>query len=61
MPQYRAYILDEHGHLMGAVDFDCADDDAAKERAEQLVAGRDGELWKRVALFDRSVPEEAHQ
>ena len=33
MPHYRAHILDEHGHLIGAADFDCADDVEAKERA----------------------------
>ena len=36
MPHYRAHILDEHGHLIGAANFDCADDVEAKERARQL-------------------------
>ena len=40
MPHYRAYILDEHGHLIGAANFDCADDVEAKERARQLDGHR---------------------
>jgi hypothetical protein len=50
MPHYRAYIFDEHGHLTGAVNFDCADDEEAKERARQL----DGsvELWRQVPLLE---------
>jgi len=40
MPHYRAHILDEHGHLIGAADFDCADDVEAKERARQLDGHR---------------------
>jgi hypothetical protein len=50
MPHYRAYSFDEHGHLTGAVNFDCADDEEAKERARQL----DGsvELWRQVPLLE---------
>src|SRR5437868_8842406 len=56
MPSYRACILDDHGHLMGAVDIDCADDEAAKERTELLMQGHDGELWRLVALFKADSP-----
>jgi hypothetical protein len=50
MPHYRAYIFDEHGHLAGAINFDCADDEEAKERGRQL----DGsvELWRQVPLLE---------
>jgi hypothetical protein len=49
MPRYRAYVLDEDGHLSGAVEFDCADDEEASERANELRNG-DVELWRRVSL-----------
>jgi hypothetical protein len=35
---------------------DCGDDDAAMERAKQLVDGHDVELWqneRKIARFDR--------
>lgn len=51
MPHYRVHILDSHGELLSTVDVDCTDDEAAKERTEQVLAGHDGELWRRVALF----------
>ena len=47
MPHYRAHILDEHGHLIGAADFDCADDVEAKERARQLDGHR-VEFWRQA-------------
>jgi hypothetical protein len=52
MPHYRIYILDEHGEPAGAVGFDCADDETAKEHAKQLLDSQDGELWRLVALFE---------
>jgi hypothetical protein len=55
MSHYRAYLIEARGHHIKAVDFDCVDDDAAKERAEQLVDGRDVELWehaRRIVKFD---------
>ena len=47
MPHYRAYILDEHGHLIGAANFDCADDVQSKERARQLDGHR-VEFWRQA-------------
>jgi hypothetical protein len=47
MPHYRAHILDEHGHLIGAADFDCADDVKAEERARQLDGHR-VEFWRQA-------------
>jgi hypothetical protein len=46
MAEYRAYILDSDGHIVEPVDFECDDDEAAKERAKQLVDGHDVELWQ---------------
>jgi hypothetical protein len=48
-------LIAGNGHHIKAVDFDCVDDNAAKKRAEQLVDGRDVELWehaRRIAKFD---------
>jgi len=60
MPDYRAYILDEQGHLMGAVNLDCADDEEAKQRSKQLDGNRCNriELWRRVALLQLDGPYE---
>jgi hypothetical protein len=56
MPRYRAYVLDEDGNLAGAVEFDCADDEEASERANELRNG-DVELWRRVPLADSGSPD----
>jgi hypothetical protein len=50
MPHYRVHILDQLGDLLGAVDLDCTDDQAARKRIEQLLVGQGGELWRRVAV-----------
>jgi hypothetical protein len=41
------------GHILRPVELHCADDDAAKERAKQLVDGHDVELWQ----LDRKIAE----
>jgi hypothetical protein len=47
MPDYRAYIIGLDGRIQKAVELDdCGDDDAAIERAQQLVDGHDVELWQ---------------
>jgi hypothetical protein len=57
MPDYRAYIIGLDGRIQKVVELDdCGDDDAAIERAQQLVDGHDVELWqneRKIALFDR--------
>src|SRR5258708_1465773 len=45
MGEYRAYILDEDGHISVAIPFLCPDEEAAKKYARQLVDGHDVELW----------------
>ncbi len=55
MPLYRAYILDEYGHVTGAVNFDAADDEEARERAKQLDGHR-VELWRQVRLRGADDP-----
>jgi hypothetical protein len=52
---YRAYILDKDGRIAKTVELVCEDDHVAIEKAEQLVDGRDVELWeraRRVARFE---------
>jgi hypothetical protein len=44
--------------LLGAVDLDCTDDEAAKERVEQVLVDQGGELWRRVAVFQ---PDESSE
>jgi hypothetical protein len=46
MQEYRAYVIGLDGHIELRVDLVCFDDDAAKERARQLVDDRDVELWQ---------------
>jgi hypothetical protein len=46
MQEYRAYLIGPDGHIQQRIDLFCADDDAAKERARQLVNGHDLELWQ---------------
>jgi hypothetical protein len=43
---YRVYVIGPDGHILERIDLVCADDDAAKERAKQLVDGHDVELWQ---------------
>ena len=53
MQEYRAYIIGPDGHIQERIDLLCADDDAAKERAQLLVNGHDVELWQ----FSRRIAE----
>jgi hypothetical protein len=48
MADYRAYIVDEDGHFVRAVELVCSDDDTAKEYAKQLAG--DIELWQQQRL-----------
>lgn len=55
---YRIYLLDQTGHILGAVEID-ADDDAAALRAAQTIDHMGGgkEIWqlaRRVAVLDRT-------
>ena len=43
--RYRAYVLNNDRGIQMVIDLYCADDDAARERAQQLVDGHDIELW----------------
>jgi hypothetical protein len=52
--QMTADILGPDGHVQGRVDLLCKDEEAAKERAKQLVDGHAVELWQldqKIATF----------
>jgi hypothetical protein len=60
MPEYRVYIVGADGHFRKAVPLECANDDAAKQQAEQLVDGHDVELWqldRKIATFEHHHPK----
>jgi hypothetical protein len=48
---YRAYFLDESGHIVKARDLVLKDDAEAISVAKQLINGHDVEVWER----DRKV------
>jgi hypothetical protein len=45
MPDYRAYTLDEDGHITRFEPLICSDDDEAITKAKRMVDGHDVELW----------------
>jgi hypothetical protein len=54
MIEYRAYLMGPDGHVQSRVDLVCEHDEAARERAKQLVDGHDVELWqldRKIATF----------
>jgi hypothetical protein len=56
MQEYHAFVLGPDGHIAYRHDLRCSDDEAAKERAKQLVNGHGVELWqldRMVATFTR--------
>ncbi|MDH2341267.1 MULTISPECIES: hypothetical protein [unclassified Bradyrhizobium] len=46
MPEYQAYVIGDDGHIKQRIDLVCVDDNAAKERAGQLVYDHAIELWE---------------
>jgi hypothetical protein len=62
MLHYRVYLLDERRHVISAANLYCADEEVAKDRAQQLVDANDVELWqldRRIAIF-KSRPGSDH-
>jgi predicted dinucleotide-binding enzyme len=59
MRTYRCYLLDEQLHIASARVVVCSDDEAAKLRAREILAGQPGfrgvELWE----MDRRVEIDA--
>ncbi|MBR1032714.1 hypothetical protein [Bradyrhizobium liaoningense] len=46
MKDYRAFLLDEDGHIISAHALDAVDDDEGLQKATCLVDGRDVEVWQ---------------
>lgn len=44
---YRAYILDDEGHITGVHELQCAGDEEAKQEVAKLLDGHDLEIWQR--------------
>jgi hypothetical protein len=45
MPEYRAYLIGDDGHIANFRAFVCDNDEDAQVWAKQLVDGHDVELW----------------
>ena len=46
MPDYRIYVVDEHGHIAGPAHvITCATDEEAIEKAKPMIDRHDIELW----------------
>ena len=59
---YRAYLVDEHGHIFDAYAFVAASDEAALIHAHQYANGLDVEVWhrgRRVGFVPRE-PKSIH-
>jgi len=54
--EYRAYIVDQDGHVTGRIDLLCEDEDAARQRVKQLVDGLAVELWQGNQKIERFEP-----
>jgi hypothetical protein len=58
MAHYRAYLLDRHHRVISVANLQCADEQEARERAQQLVDVNDIELWQldhRIAVFEAAI------
>ena len=58
---YRLHILDERGDLVGAVEFECANDVMAKRKAQKVLDGTPGELWRLIPGGLDKVEAGAHR
>jgi hypothetical protein len=53
MTDYRAYILNDKGHIMSFADLVQADDALAIEAAKKIVGIRNAEVWDGERLVGR--------
>lgn len=63
MAHYRAYLLDHDRHVISVANLRCADEQEARERAQQLVDANDIELWqldRRIAVFEAVTSRASH-
>jgi len=62
MHNYRAYMLDADRHIIDRIDLTCGDDESAKARAREFVAGHawsSGTAGAKVATFEPSGERKA--
>jgi len=55
LSDYRLYFLNAEGHIRHAVEFHCADDEAAQALVQKHADGRAMELWcgaRRVMKYE---------
>jgi len=58
MTQYQAYIIDSNDEFKNSVTLECADDEVALKRAQQLVGGHHVGLWqytRKIATLDHKL------
>lgn len=58
MAHYRAYLLDQHRHVISVANLQCVDEQEARECVQQLVDVNDIELWqldRRIAVFEAAI------
>lgn len=53
MPEYRAYVLSDDGHIQSFEPIVCDDDDTAIATAKRLVNGQDVELWQGCRMITK--------
>jgi hypothetical protein len=54
---YRAYVLDDEGHITGVHEMNCANDEEARQKAAQLLDGHELEVWNRQRRVARLKPQ----
>jgi urease beta subunit len=58
MRQYRIYTVGTHGHFSSVQVVKCFDDEAAFQKAQQLAAGQEVELWEGARCMGRLSHED---
>lgn len=48
MPDFRAYRIGDDGLIVDRFDLDCADEDEARAKAEDMAVEYSVELWERT-------------
>ncbi len=52
MPHYRIYLLDAQNHITAVRQAECADDETALARADDVIDGHAGaEVWQEARLI----------
>jgi hypothetical protein len=51
MVNYRAYVLDDNGHILSRHEFTCDSDEQAITQARTFSNGQDIEVWERSRVI----------